>query len=262
MIVDFGKTSKDYSRYRIGFPPAFFDRLAAFGIGQPGQRVLDLGTGTGTLARGLALRGCRVVGSDIAAAQMEYARQLDQVAGVTIEYRVAPAEDTGLPSASFDVVTAGQCWHWFDRPRAAAEIQRVLAPGGHLVIAYLDWLPMRGNVVEATEALIVRHNPWWTYLGGVGIHPEWVRDVAEAGFRDIETFSFDVDLPYSHEAWRGRVRASAPIAATLTADQVERFDLEFQALLAQDFPAEPLHIPHRVFAIICITPMSYEPLQG
>lgn len=254
MDVDFSKTSEDYGRYRIGFPVAFFDRMAAYGIGQPGQRVLDLGTGTGTLARNLALRGCRVTGVDIAGAQMEQARLLDQAAGVAVEYRVAPAEATGLPPASFDVVTAGQCWHWFDRPQAAAEIHRVLAPGGHLVIAYLDWLPMPGNVVEATEALIVRHNPWWTYVDGVGIHPEWVRDVAHAGFRDIETFSFDVDLRYSHEAWRGRVRASAPIAATLQPEQVAAFDEEFRALLARDFADDLLRIPHRVFAILCRSP--------
>ena len=111
MIVDFGKTSEDYSRYRIGFPPAFFDRLAGFGIGQPGQRLLDLGTGTGTLARGLALRGCRVVGTDIAIAQMDHARQLDQAAVGTVEYRVATAEESGLPSASYEVLTAGHGCH-------------------------------------------------------------------------------------------------------------------------------------------------------
>ncbi len=254
MKVDFSKTSQDYSRYRIGFPPAFFDRLAVFGIGQPGQRVLDLGTGTGVLARNLALRGCQVTGLDVAAAQIEQARILDQTAGATVEYRIAPAEQTGLPPASYDIVTAGQCWHWFDRPRAAAEIRRLLIPGGRLVIAYLDWLPMRGNVVEATEALIVRHNPWWTYVGGDGIHPEWARDVAEAGFREIETFSFDVELAYTHEAWRGRVRASAPIAATLVPEQVAAFDVEFQDLLAQRFPDEPIGIPHRVFAVLCRSP--------
>ena len=47
-----------------------------------------------------------------------------------VEYHVAPAEETGLPDDNFDVVTAGQCWHWFDRPRAAAEVARLLRPGG------------------------------------------------------------------------------------------------------------------------------------
>ncbi len=64
MQIDFGKTAQDYGRYRAGFPPPLFERLATFGIGVPGQRILDLGTGTGTLARGFALRGCQVTGLD------------------------------------------------------------------------------------------------------------------------------------------------------------------------------------------------------
>ena len=60
--VDFGKTAQDYGRYRAGFPESFFDRLTAMGVGLPGQRLLDLGTGTGTVARGFARRGCIVTG--------------------------------------------------------------------------------------------------------------------------------------------------------------------------------------------------------
>ena len=62
------------------------------------------------------------------------AKELDASEGVSIEYRVGYAEDTGLPAYSFDLVAAGQCWHWFDRPRAATEITRLLRPEGVLVI--------------------------------------------------------------------------------------------------------------------------------
>src|SRR5262245_48677024 len=128
MPIDFGKTAQDYGRYRAGFPPAFFDRVATYGIGLPGQRVLDLGTGTGPLARGFALRDCQVTGLDPSISLTEEAKRLDQEAGVSVRYVTAKAEQTGLPDASFDVVTAGQCWHWFDRPKAAQEVQRLLVP--------------------------------------------------------------------------------------------------------------------------------------
>ncbi len=254
MEVDFGKTAADYARHRAGFPPALFERLAARGIGQPGQRILDLGTGTGSLARGLALRGAEVTGIDPAEALLEQARQLDEAAGVTVDYRSGRAEATGLPDAAFDVVAAGQCWHWFKRDAAAREARRLLVPGGRLLIAHFDWIPLAGNVVAATEALIERHNPDWRFGGGTGLYPAWLEDAANAGFGAIETFSFDLAVAYSHEAWRGRIRASAGVGGSLAPDEVAAFDRAHAALLAAEFPEDPLEVPHRVFALTAIAP--------
>ena len=248
--VDFGKTASDYATHRAGFPPALLDRLAAFGVGAPGQRLLDLGTGTGTLARQFATRGATVIGVDPAAPMLEQARQLDAEAGVTVDYRVGRAEDTGLPAASVDVVSAGQCWHWFDRPKAAQEIARVLVPGGLIAIPHFDWLPLPGNVVAATEALILEHNPSWALAGGDGTHAAWFADLAGAGFVDLESFSFDVAVPYSHADWRGRIRASAGVAASLPPAGVESFDAAHATMLAAEFPEDPLAVPHRVWALV------------
>ena len=254
MQIDFGKTAQDYGRYRAGFPPALFDRLATFDIGTTGQHVLDLGTGTGTLARGFALRGCNVTGLDPSIPLVEEAQRLDHEAGVTIKYVTAKAEQTGLPAASFEVVTAGQCWHWFDRSKAAQEARRVLVPQGRLVIAHFDWIPLPGNVVEATEKLIEQHNPEWKMSGGRGMYSRWLSDVAIAGFQEIETFSFDLFVPYTHEAWRGRIRASAGVAASLSPERVARFDTDLQNLLLERFPSDPLPVHHRVFAVVCRSP--------
>ena len=254
MHINFGQTAQDYRKHRAGFPEAFFERLSVFGIGQPGQRVLDLGTGTGTVARGLARRGCRVTGLDPSAELIEQAKLLDKVAGVTIRYVQATAEESQLPAAGFEVIMAGQCWHWFNRPKAAQEVRRLLVPGGHLVIAHFDWLPLPGNMVEATENLIKQFNPAWNMGGGTGLYPAWLTDVAVAGFQNIETFSFDVGIIYSHEAWRGRIRASAGIAASLPPEQVAQFDTELARVLSEKFPTDPLLVPHRVFAVVCQPP--------
>ena len=252
--ADFGKTASDYGRHRAGFPDEFFERLAASGILKGGMRALDLGTGTGTIARGLALRGCEVTGLDRSAPLMEQAAELDRGAGVVVNYVNAASEETGLSAAEFDLVTAGQCWHWFDRPRAAAEARRVLKPGGRLVIAHFDWIPLPGNMVEATEKLIEKHNPKWKFRGGLGIHPQWPRDMAVAGFKNIETFSFDLDAIYTHEAWRGRIRASAGVGASLAPEAVAAFDDELRAMLADRSPEDPMRVMHRVFAAIAVAP--------
>jgi SAM-dependent methyltransferase len=253
---DFARTAADYARHRAGFPIELVKRLAAHGIARPGARVVDLGTGPGGLARLFAQRGCEVTGVDIAGPLLEQARRLDREAGLTIDYVEAPAEATGLATGAFDVVSAGQCWHWFDRPAAAHEAMRLLRDGGAIVIAHLDWLALAGNVVEATQELILRFTPAgapahgpWQFAHGTGVYPQWLIDLQEAGFTGLETFSFDVELPYTHVAWVGRLRASAPIAGTLEEESVRAFSAELTGLLAQRFPEEPLGVPHRVWAV-------------
>lgn len=254
MTIDFGLTAADYAAHRAGFPDSLFDRLASMGIGLPGQVIVDLGTGAGTLARGFARHGCQVTGVDVSRPMIEQAQRLDGLSGVWVNYIVAPAENTGLPASSADVVTAGQCWHWFDRPRAAAEVARLLRADGHVVIAHFDWIPLAGNVVAATEQLIESHNPSWRLGGGSGMYPQWLRDLGEAGFEQITTFSYDVQTPYTPVAWRGRIRASAGVGASLPPDRVESFDAELATLLATRFPADVLFIPHRLWAVIAQAP--------
>jgi len=251
--VDFGKTAGDYAQFRAGFPDALFERLAERGVGLPGQSLLDLGTGTGTLARGFARRGACVSALDPAQALLGEARTLDRQAGVHVQYLVARAEQLPLTDRCFDVVTAGQCWHWFDRRVVLTQVARLLRPLGRLVIAHFDWIPLAGNVAQRTEMLIEQYNPAWHFGGGTGLYPQWLPDLGEAGFQEIETLSFDLAVPYSHEGWRGRIRASAGVSATLSAEVVERFDHDLATLLQAQFP-DPLSVPHRVFAILARPP--------
>jgi SAM-dependent methyltransferase len=247
---DFGLTAEDYARHRVGFPPAFFDRLRALGVDIAGRDLVDLGTGTGALARAFAAEGARVVGIDRSEAMLGQARRLAREAGLVMDFRCATAEATGLGRASADVVTAGQCWHWFDGEAAARECARILTPGGTLVIASFDWLPLPGSVPEATEDLIAAFNPTWTLGGGVGLNPACLRDMDAAGFVSIETFSFDVASIYSREDWCGRIRASAGVGASLPPERVAAFDAAHAALLRERFPGDPLAVPHRVFAAV------------
>ena len=260
MNINFGLTADDYVKHRAGFPEEFFDRVFDEGIVKSNDHVVDLGTGTGTLARGFARRECNVIGLDISAQLLEQARDLSEQAGLKIDFRFAKAESTGLSDDSYDVVCAGQCWHWFDRPAAAVEVKRILKPNGRIVIAHFDWLPLKDNVVDVTEKLIQKYNPKWyeRFANGFGMYPQWLRDLGEVGFLDVQSFSFDMDVPYIHEAWRGRIRASAGVGASLSDEDVSRFDSELKSMLEAreqasvntDSGLHPiLKIPHRIFAV-------------
>jgi SAM-dependent methyltransferase len=253
---DFGLTVTDYSQHRADFPAELFRRLSEQGFGLSGQSLLDLGTGTGALARVFRQAGCEVTGLDPSAKMLAGARQLAEASGMEIEWLQASAEQTGLREQCVELVSAGQCWHWFDAPVAAREIARVLKPAGRLLIVQFDWLPLAGNLVAAVEDLILRYCPSWHLGGGTGLYPERFVQLGEAGFVDIESFSFDVQVPYSHEAWRGRIRASAGVGGSLPPAEVERFDIEHKELLRQGFQQNPLTIPHRVFAILARPPRA------
>jgi len=247
--IDFGKTADDYARFRAGFPPEFFERITALGLLRAGMAALDLGTGTGTLALGLAARGATVTALDPAPAMLAQVAARARESGFSIRTIEGKAESTGLADAAFDLVIAGQCWHWFDRPRAAAEARRILKPGGALMMAHFDWLRLPAGVVAATEDLILKCNPAWPSAGKSAPYPAWYLDLRNADFAGIESFSFETDVPYTHEAWRGRIRASAGMAASLPPEKVAAFDADHAALLARDFPADPLAVPHRCWAV-------------
>lgn len=74
-----------------------------------------------------------------------------------------------------------------------------------------------------------------------------------AGFEQIRTQSFDSVVEYSYERWRGRIRASAGVAAALSSEGVVEFDREHGDMLAQGF-ADPLEIPHRLWMLMCRKP--------
>ena len=247
--ADFGKTADDYARHRAGYPDWLFERLMRRGLARPGMRALDLATGTGYLARGLAQRGLTVTGLDVSADMIAAAKALDLAHGLSIDYVVGKSEQTGLPAASFDLVTAACAWHWFDRSKATAEVLRLLKPGGWVVICSQDWLPLDGNVVARTEAIVQRHNPKWPFGGLDGLKPGFVGDLRAAGVRSIESFSVDFDIPYTHESWRGRMRASAGVSGSLSPQQVRAFDAELGQMLARDFPQQPMPVAHCLFAV-------------
>jgi SAM-dependent methyltransferase len=240
-MIDFGKTTRDYAKYRVPFTPGLFDRLRDHGIGAAAQRILDVGAGTGLLGAALANNGCLVTSIDLS-------HDLLRTSTVDGTCLLARAESLPFADQTFDVVTAAQCWHWFDRHAAPREILRVLRPTGSVAVIYQTYIPLPGSIAERTEQLILRHRPGWRHANSTGINGQVLRDLQINGFCRIESFSFDVCIPFSRENWRGYIRATSAVGASMMPAQLAQFDAEHESQL-RDAP-EPLHIPHRVFAAI------------
>jgi SAM-dependent methyltransferase len=245
MPVDFGTTAADYVEYRRPFPPELFGRLRAFSFGSPGDLILDIGAGSGALTTSLRSIGCKVIPADISPALL--------AAGDAHQNAVAArAENLPFADNSFDAVAAAQAWHWFDRRLAPREILRILRPGGLLAVLYHMYVAMPDSIAAATEALILRHQPRWRHANSAGINGQVLRDMQQAGFTGIESFSFDTIEAFSHDQWRGFIRTTSAVGASMAPNQLAEFDAAHAALLANYPPT--LSVPHRVFAAIAHKP--------
>jgi SAM-dependent methyltransferase len=130
--VGYQRDSGGYERSRPSYPLAALAALADALPLEAGRTVVDLGAGTGKFTRLLALTGAEVLAVEPVTAMRErLAELLPQVAVVP-----GTAEDTGLPGGCADAVVAAQSWHWFDQEAALAEVERLLRPGGALVLVW------------------------------------------------------------------------------------------------------------------------------
>lgn len=165
----FSTDSAGYAAHRPVYPGRLFSLLAE---ACPGRELAwDCATGSGQAATGLAGHFQEVLATDASANQIDSATPHPRVS-----YRVAPAQASGLPDASVDLVTVAQAVHWFDLPAFYAEVRRVLKPDGLLAIWCYERLtiePLLDVVVEDFYAGLL--GPYWP--------PE--RRLVETGYRDL-----------------------------------------------------------------------------
>ncbi|GLW97019.1 class I SAM-dependent methyltransferase [Microtetraspora sp. NBRC 16547] len=130
-----------YDRYRPESPDELIDELTA---GNP-TRGLDVGCGTGKVARTLARRGLAVLGIEVDERMADVAR------GHGVEVEVAPFETWDDAGRRFDLITCGDAWHWIDPEAGIAKAARVLATGG-----IMAWFWNSSQVEEPVASAFTR----------------------------------------------------------------------------------------------------------
>jgi SAM-dependent methyltransferase len=130
--VGFDRAAQAYEVGRASYPAAAVEAILTFTGAGPRRTLLELGAGTGKLTRELVESGARVLALEPVAGMRELLTQNAPAA----EVLDAVAEAIPLADASIDAVIAAQSFHWFDPEAAAAEVARVLPPGG---VAALIW---------------------------------------------------------------------------------------------------------------------------
>lgn len=232
---DWGRTSADYAKYRDIYPQEFYDKIIGRGLCVSGHSVLDMGTGTGVLPRNMYRYGAKWIGTDISENQIAQAKRLS--AGMDIDYYALSAESLNFPDNSFDVITACQCFWYFDHEKIMPELFRMLKPDGSLLLLYMAWLPFEDKIAGESEELVLKYNPEWSGAGET-VHPIFVPECYKEKFQLVYHEEYPLKVHFTRESWNGRMKACRGIGASLTAEEIGMWENEHIKLLSETAPAE------------------------
>lgn len=230
---DFGKTAADYAKYRDIYPAEFYQKIIDRNLCVKGQTVLDVGTGTGVLPRNLYPYGASWTGIDRSEAQIAMAKALSE--GMDIRYLTATAEEPPFPDGSFDVITACQCYWYFDHKKTASVFYKLLRRNGTLLLLCMEWLPFEDEIAAASEKLVLQYSPNWTGSGAV-MRPIELPACYAQFFDLVSHEEFRLRVPFTRESWNGRMKACRGIGASLTAPEIAAWEEEHKKLLSKIAP--------------------------
>lgn len=201
----FSSRVDNYVRFRPGYPTGVLDFLRRECGLNAESVVADIGSGTGKLTELVLQSGCCVVGVEPNQEMREAGERLLN-SNTRFTSIAATAEATSLPGECFDLVVAGQAFHWFDHARSRTEFRRILKPGGWLILIWNDRMTDSTPFLVAYEALLC----------------EFATDYAQVNHRNIDAsrlrlfFGTDpvlVQCPnvqhFDFEALKGRLLSSS-----------------------------------------------------
>jgi len=239
----FDLAASAYDAARPSYPAAMYDQMEHLTGRLADQVVLDWGAGTGIASRQLAERGARVISLDIGEQMLRMAKaRSPQSACVLADGNLMPA---GASSA--DLVAFAQSWHWFDQRVAAAEVARVLKPGGHWAAWWNRAKAVAEPWFEEYEQLVLASCPnyQWLHAGDDQMVPDWADEQVAARARMEPAGTFVV--PWTREV---------SVADWITDNRSKSYFIDLEptfresvldrvaAIIATQFPEGQMTVPY------------------
>lgn len=236
---DFGKTAREYAKYRDIYPKELYDRLYSLGIGHKNQNWLDIGTGTGVLPLNMFKYGANITGIDISAEQINAANELIKEREIqNIRFVVSPAEENGFEDNSFDCITAAQCFWYLDREKIIKEINRIIKPNGVFAKIYMSYT-LDDEIARESHMLVKKMNRNWT--PGASGSRDMYNHPFDNGVLDI----FECEISFTRETWHGRMCACRGTMASMDEKTLKRWNEAHLKLLSK-YP-ESFEIKHKIY---------------
>jgi SAM-dependent methyltransferase len=141
----FQSMAAHYARFRLDFPDRLVARVAGLAGLKPGDKVLDLGCGTGMLALGFARLGMAVTAMDPEPEMLAAAAAAAQAQGVVLTCRPGGSGDLTPAMGPFRLVTMGRSFHWMDRAATLAMLDKIVTPDGGVALFHDAHPPVAEN---------------------------------------------------------------------------------------------------------------------
>ena len=199
----FGADAERYDRARPSYPDALIQRIVAV---SPGPDVVDVGCGTGIVARQFQAAGCKVLGVEPDPRMAGFAR----MTGVEVD--VAKFEAWDAAGRQFDAVVAGTAWHWVDPVAGAAKAAEVLRAGG-LLAPFHHVFQTPPEVMDALAEVYRQVAPGLPFnlssqlrTSALDAYQPLFAKIADGirqagGFTEPEQWQFDWERIYTRDEW-------------------------------------------------------------
>ncbi len=248
----FSSRVDNYIKYRPGYPDEVVATLREICGLQPAMSIADVGSGTGLLARVFLEFGCRVIGIEPNADMRAAGDRL--LAGYpTFTSLDGSAESTGLPDACVDFVTAGQAFHWFNPALARQEFQRILKPGGWVVLVWNERRVDSTPFLRAFEDLLDTYGTDYKQINHRNVETDpKIIPAFYGGAYQVACFEY-VQL-FGYDGVKGRLESSSYVP--------EAGHPDYQLMLAELRRIFDQHQENGVVAIEYDTRMFYGKIWG
>lgn len=186
-----------YAKYRPSYPAVLVDRLYNL---TKAEAVADIGAGTGKFTEKLLAKPWQVTAVE---PNLDMCRELSRTVGGMAEICTGTAENTGLPSHSFGLITTAQAFHWFDENKFREECRRLLTPEGRLAIIFNS--RYQGGIMPEREEICRKYCPLFGARGHVGIRSDEEGDLflRNEYFTSVEVFRMDNPVMMTREHFIG-----------------------------------------------------------
>ena len=245
----FDAWADDYDRYRPSYPDELFVTIARELELPARAAVADLGAGTGRASLAMARRGWHVTAVEPGGPMLDALRRAAAAETLNIEVRQATAEQTGLPDGSVDLVAAAQAYHWFDRPRALAEMGRIVRSRGGIALFWNnrddETSPFLAAYTELLQRYVTGYEPGARAMRDTPV--ETRHEIEASGLFDVrERLHLHHAITVDAEHFIGMAFTSSYVRMQLDAERQERFRRELRELIERHHGEARFSVPYQI----------------